>query len=207
MNSRRSVNLVVEDDLSEGVCRRLLTEHDLVIGTVYGKSGFGYIKSKLKGFNHAAKGTHYFVLTDLDQRGCAKRLWSEWLPGIPRHENLIFRIAVREVESWLLADAAGMKAFLGLKSELDFNDADHLHDPKLQLLFLARRSPKRSLREALAVQTRAGALVPGPDYNGTLRLFVQARWDVSRAARASESLRRALNSIRRLAAPRRSAIS
>ena len=41
------VNLAVEDDLSEAVLKRLLmhTARGFAIGTVYGHSGYGYLRS------------------------------------------------------------------------------------------------------------------------------------------------------------------
>jgi hypothetical protein len=40
----------------------------------HSSSGFGYIKSKIKDFNRAAKGMPFLVLTDLDKEECAPKL-------------------------------------------------------------------------------------------------------------------------------------
>lgn len=67
------VNLAVEDELSEAVLRRLLTEANrgFIVGTVYGRSGYGYLRRTIAGWNRAAKGVPTVVLTDLDNEECA----------------------------------------------------------------------------------------------------------------------------------------
>lgn len=195
-----TVNLVVEDELSEWICRKLLAHVSLEAGIVYGKQGFGYIKTRLQGFNHAAKGTPYLVLADLDRFECAAGLWDAWVPKVPRHRNLIFRIAVREVESWLLADGQNLNRFFGLKGQELFSNPDELADPKREVLAIAAKSPKRKLREAIVFQTRDGRLLQGPDYNFSLIGFVENGWNLERAMGKSESLKRAVQAIDRFAA-------
>jgi hypothetical protein len=194
------INLVVEDALSEAICLRLLAHHSLDAGFVYGKEGYGFIKTRLRGFNHAAKGMSYLVLTDLDRFNCAPEVWNDWLPGITRHSNLIFRVAVREVEAWLLADIESLRRFFGLKGRPSFADPDHVLDPKHELLAMASKSPKRMLRESVVFQNRQGNLVQGPDYNASLLRFVQTDWNISNAIGKSDSLHRAARAISRLAA-------
>lgn len=194
------VSLVVEDALSEAVCLRLLAHYSLEAGVVYGKEGYGFIKTRLRGFNHAAKGMCYLVLADLDRCNCAPELWNDWLPGITRHPNLIFRVAVREVESWLLADIQCLTQFFRFKGKLSFADPDQVSDPKQEVLAMASKSPVRMLREGVVFQNRHGKLVQGPDYNGSLLRFVQKTWDLSNAIQRSDSLRRAAKALSRLAA-------
>lgn len=98
------VNLVFEDVLSEFAMRKLISEMDrFVIGHSYSEGGSGYIKKNIRGFNEAARGCPFFILTDLDRVDCAPTLINDWFK-IERHSNLIFRVAVREVETWVLAD-------------------------------------------------------------------------------------------------------
>src|SRR5215216_3086937 len=97
------VHLAVEDDLSESVLRRLLRDsnRDYSVGTVFARGGFGYLRSRVRNFNAAAvAGTPIILLTDLDNSLCPTELIQDWLEAQP-HANLIFRVAVREVESWL----------------------------------------------------------------------------------------------------------
>ena len=67
----------------------------------------------MKRFNHGAKGTPFILLTDLDKNECAPMLIQEWLTD-PLHPNLIFRVAVHEVEAWILADREAFAPFLGI---------------------------------------------------------------------------------------------
>jgi hypothetical protein len=62
------VHLAIEDELSEAVLRRLLAETNrgYTIGTAYGRSGYGYLRKTIGGWNHAAKGVPFVVLTDED---------------------------------------------------------------------------------------------------------------------------------------------
>ena len=70
------INLAVEDELSEVVLRKVLreTKRPFVVGTCFRKRGFGYLKSKLSGFNNACKGTPFLILTDLDRKPCPQLL-------------------------------------------------------------------------------------------------------------------------------------
>jgi len=105
------IHLVVEDDLSDAVLRKILREssNNFTVGSSFGKCGYGYIKQKIHAFNNAAKGTPFLVLSDLEAE-CAPIQIKEWLP-VPRHHNLLFRITVREIESWLLADRTALLHF------------------------------------------------------------------------------------------------
>lgn len=104
---------MVEDALSELVMRRLLSPR-YAIGAVYGRQGVHYIRANIGGFNHAAQGGPWAVLADLDREPCPPGLIARRLPR-GRHQNLIFRLAVREVEAWLLADRAGFARFVGVR--------------------------------------------------------------------------------------------
>ena len=115
-----SIHIAVEDVLSEAVVRKLLSESSInyYIGSCYGKIGFGYLKNKINGFNNAAKGNPFFVLTDLDTSfNCPPELIANWITG-DKNPNLIFRVAVKEVESWLLADGKNFSSFLKVNQKL-----------------------------------------------------------------------------------------
>ena len=186
------LHLVIEDELSEVVIRRLLadTDRDYCVGSSYGRSGFGYLRKTANNWNAAAgAGTPILLLTDLDQHDCPPQLIDEWL-NHPCHENFLFRVAVREVESWVLADREGFAQFLGISSQLVPLQPDHVADPKQTLINLARRSRRRPLKESLVPRTGSTA-TQGPDYNGCLGDFVRAQWNSNAAKDRSPSLNRA----------------
>lgn len=188
------IHLVVEDDLSDAVLRKILREssNNFAVGSSFGKCGYGYIKQKVHAFNSAAKGTPFLVLSDLEAE-CVPIQIKEWLP-VPKHHNLLFRIAVREIESWLLADRAGFASFLSIKREFIPKNVDEINDPKQVLINLAKRSRKRALRQAIVPIPDRTARV-GPDYNGQLSSFVISVWNITEAIKNSDSLRRAVNAI------------
>lgn len=188
------IQIVVEDDLSDALIRRILRESNtFAVGISYGKRGYGYIKEKVGAFNNAARGTPFLVLSDLEESECAPMQINRWLQ-IPKHHNLLFRIAVREIESWLLADRPGFAYFLNIRKELIPENVDGINDPKQLVINLARRSRKRILREAIVPIPDSTARV-GTDYNGVLSSFVLEAWNIKEAIKHSDSLRRAVNAI------------
>jgi hypothetical protein len=189
------IQLAVEDDLSAAVLQKILDDsgRPYAVGTSYIGHGFGYLRRNIRGFNNAAKGTPWLVLTDLDKIECPPQLISTWLPD-PCHPNLLFRVAVREVEAWLLADRIGFAGFLGIRRELVPLYADDVGDPKACLIDLARRSARRDLRADIVPPLGSTRQI-GPNYNGRLVSFVQNRWRISVAAESSPSLRKTINAV------------
>ena len=186
------INLATEDELSESVLFRLLSDTKrFAIGTPYRRGGNGYLKSTIAGWNRAAAGVPFLVLTDLDTFPCPGDLIASWFTA-PQHPNLIFRIAVREVESWLLADQPNFAKFLGIKETLIPVKPDDLNDPKQTLVQLAHKSRHKQLREDI-VPRKGSTAKQGPDYNARLEQFVHTMWDPAHAAQSSPSLARARN--------------
>ena len=186
------IDLAVEDDLSEAVLRKIL--HDrYVVGFCYKRGGCAYLKSKISGFNNASKGKPFLVLTDLDTAGCAPTLIKKWLP-VPIHHNLLFRVAVREVESWVMADADRFAKFLSIPSTRVPTSVDRIDDPKEFLINLARRSRKRDIREDI-VPAKGSTAKQGPNYNGCLISFIRELWQPQEAMQNSPSLERTIRAV------------
>ncbi len=195
MNAVIPVNLAVEDELSEAVLRKLLAQSQpgFAVGHAYRRGGFSYLRRTVAGFNQAARGVPFVLLTDLDRCQCAPALIEEWLRQ-PRHANLIFRVAVRAVEAWLLGHRSAVAAFLGIAERLVPRDVDGLRDPKGALIRLATRSRYRHRREAIVPRRGSTARI-GPDYNGCLSESVRQDWNAGEAARCSPSLERTLRTL------------
>ncbi len=197
--SNRPINLIFEDDLSGAVLRRLFSEirPDCEIGLAYRTGGKGNIKRRLRGFNHAAKGMAYFILVDLDaDYACPPALLQDWFEH-DKHPNLHFRIAVREVESWLLASRCAFSNYFGISKKIIPEIPDQVSDPKELLLKIAGKSRKKSLRDDIVPQIRTTARV-GPNYNARLEEFVSQRWDYQEAISSSESLRRTVEYLKKM---------
>jgi hypothetical protein len=195
MTDKIYIILAVEDLLSEAVLRTILRQSGRPYDVQFciGQRGFGYLRMNIRKLNQASKTTPILVLTDLDRTECAPVLRSEWL-NVPPHKNLLFRVAVREVESWIMAHRTAFASFLGLRTDLIPTNPDGLDDPKRTLIDLAGRSRKRELREAIVPAPKSTAKV-GPDYNGRLGEFVMMNWDVHEAAKNSLSLGKAFRAI------------
>lgn len=190
------LNLAVEDELSAMAITKLITcfNTKYTIRNVYANNGFGYLKSSIRGFNEAAKFLSFFVLTDLDRYECPPALIDDWI-NFELNKNLIFRIAVREVEAWLLADSKGLSKFFRV-SESNFPfDPESLSDPKNVIIQLAGKSKIRKIREEI-VPIGPGASI-GPNYNGCLGEFVMTKWSVESAITKSRSLEKAYNHLKK----------
>ena len=189
------INLVFEDALSEAVLHKLLERsgRNYLVGISYNASGCGWIKKKIVGLNRAAKGMPYLILTDLDRGECAPSLLREWMQH-PKHANLLLRVAVKEVEAWVLGCREAFAEFLGIAEDLIPREVEGIEDAKEFVLSLARRSRKRDLRVDIVPAAGSTAKV-GPDYNGRLIRFVEECWEPEVAQERSESLRRAMTAL------------
>ncbi len=184
------INLAVEDSLSEAVLRRVLSSatKQYAIGTAYSRGGYGYLRKMIRPFNNAARVTPFLVVTDLDDGECAPVFITEWLPET-QNGNLIFRVAVREIEAWVLGDQSAVASFLGIRRDLIPDNPETLENPKEFLVQLAMRSRKRELKKDIVPRLGSTSKV-GPNYNGRLVEFVNSTWDPRAAAESCDSLSR-----------------
>ena len=103
------INIVYEDNLSRAVAEKLLayTSSAYKVKNEFSGRGFGYIKSRLEGFNKASKYCPFFILYDLDNASCAPQLIDSLFKQKP-NRDLIFRVPIREMETWLIEDHIGV---------------------------------------------------------------------------------------------------
>jgi len=187
------LNLVFEDQISEFIMIKLAEKAEkFFISNSYSEGGFGYIKKNIAGFNEAARGCPFFVLTDLDYLECAPSLIGDWIKQ-PIHANLIFRIAVHEVEAWVLADIEGFSKYTGISRANFKNNPEEILDPKAELLRLIKRCRNRKIREDILPKDEYATI--GPNYNGRLGEFIIHHWSISRAMKRSDSLKRAMQNL------------
>jgi hypothetical protein len=95
------------------------------------------------------------------------------------------------IESWLLADREAAGRTLGVAVQKVPREPDDLLHPKRELINLARRSTKTSVRRALLPLPESGALV-GVDYLPFIERYIRESWRPRAAAESSPSLHRAL---------------
>lgn len=184
------IAVATEDELSEAIALRLISEvqqpHEVTHKLRRG--GFGYLRSKMDSWCQMAEHQVMMVLTDLDRANCLVEFRDQWLADRPLPASLVFRIAVREVESWVLADHQAMRELVGKKGVLP-PQPDVLPDPKQALLALGKTAPK-SVRNDL-IKTIDGQLHQGVGYNARLTYWINTVWNPERAAERSPSLARA----------------
>ncbi len=190
------VVLVVEDVLSEAVLRKMVTLSGGSINRVVCTRGNDQIRQGIEKFKNASAILPHFILTDLDRYECPLALLEDWkVRNLP--PAIIFRIAVREVESWLLADREGIAHYLQIPSNKVPFHPEMESDPKQTLINLARKSRNKRLISEMV--PASGSRTPiGPLYNARMSEFVQDFWNIEKASENSESLSRAMQRISEL---------
>lgn len=188
------LTLIVEDRLGEAVAGRMLDS-----------AGRGYlappalrwnkdtIRERIGNINKSAQGSPYFVLTDQDTIYRCPPLAIGELPEAV-HPNLLYRFAVMEIESWILAHREEISRFLSVPLNRIPVNTDTIPQPKEFLVALAKKSRSSIVRRDIAPRAKSTAKV-GPGYNDALEAFVTERWNVHAAVGASPSLARAYRRI------------
>ncbi len=201
MSDEVYINTVTEDRLSRILVHRILltstvkykVNYDLPhAGRRRSAQGNGYIRKNIMAFNEASRFKPCIVVLDLDKRECAPAYRRDLLPDGNYH-NMILRIAVREIESWVMADRDSFSSWLGISQDNLPLNVDDIDNPKEELFKLVRRSRKRKIKEGILPPDELTRT--GPQYNLMLCSFVQENWERHRAARYSDSLTRALHRI------------
>ena len=144
----KSMVIATEDALTEAVAERLILETGSMLRVdvkIPGK-GAGNLKKKLPELTRVAYSLPVLLITDLDRVACAPLLISTWKGGGKLPQDMLFRVAVREVESWLMADAEALANLLKIRSKKIPIKPDTLGDPKQTLLELAKKSTTRDSR-------------------------------------------------------------
>jgi hypothetical protein len=196
----RYVHLATEDILTEAVGLKLIANflRGFEVGLTLGKKGNSYLKSKITAYCEIAKREPVLLITDLDNTACAPLLISSWLGHINTPNNFMFRVAVREVEAWLLADQGAIKPLLGKQHTKVPRNPDSIPNPKEFLLNLAREAPRDVRRDLLA--ERDAIASQGIGYNQRLCDYVNTSWSPTHAAQRSESLCRVIRRMEHLMA-------
>ena len=109
-----------------------------------------------------------------------------------------FRVVVREVEAWVLADRTTIAAFLSVSARIVPRDPESLNDPKRTLVNLARRSRRAAIREAMVPREGSGRAI-GPEYTGHVIQYLSTVWRPEIAASTAPSLQRALAALQTIA--------
>ena len=202
MAARVVLAAAVEGIVDEAVLGRIAREIGAELSPVHGKKGKHDIQRRLGGFNQSAKLTPWVVLVDLNSSAaCAPTLRNDWLP-IPA-PLMHFRVAVRQIEAWLMGDVERLAAFLGVSPAILPRAPEAEVNPKETMVNLARRSPLREIRLDMVPREKSGRAI-GPAYPSRLIEFAQdsaTGWRPTVAAQGCDSLARCLRRLRDVAAP------
>lgn len=193
---RAEFSAAVEGPTDKVVLRRVVESCGAALGSVYGKAGKASLLKQLHHYNQAANFSPWIVLVDLDQdAACAPSARAGWLATAA--PQMCFRIAVRAVESWLLADRQTLAAFLGIKESHIPTNPESLKNPKETLVNLARKSRCRAIRGGMTPRPGSGRPV-GPAYTSRLIEYAQLHWRPEFAMHHADSLRRLCTCITQL---------
>lgn len=147
----------------------------------------------LSSYNAAAQRQPWFVLTDLDAGltgRCVGDFLAEHLPEPSAH--MYCRLAVQQVEAWLLGDAESLAGFLSVANSAIPRTPDDCPNAKEAMVNVSRRSRRRTTREGMVPRSASGRSV-GPEYAGMLIEYALYHWRVGQAAHRSPSLKRCLS--------------
>ncbi len=194
----------VEDPPSEAVARRLVAHVNQTSTVRFTfkdgfpsiEHGFGNIRKKVPALiKMAKKGQSSLVITDLDTTPCPPDLLREWA-GLPKPrplalpKRLIFRVAIREIESWIMADRDAFARFMGIPKANFAPLPEQLSDPKQHLLNVLRSKGRKKWHKEMLPKGPLAAI--GPRYNEKLCEFVVDEWEPGRAKNVAPSLERAI---------------
>lgn len=186
------VYVVGEDDACCALAKKILQQLELgdpryEINTY----GYGNFVKEIEGMNNvAANAMHVFMLADGDQGLCIVEQVRRWMPAHPA-DRFILRLAVREAESWVLADREGFSRFAQVSQDIIPREPDKIENSKQHLLSIVRKGKSRLLKDEMLPGKRSNAPV-GLGYNDHLKAFIREEWCLERAIQNSPSLARAI---------------
>lgn len=193
------IKAAVEGIVDEAVVKKLIAHIGGATSGIYGRKGKPFLHTKIGGYNNDAqtRRTPWLVLVDLDNEAdCAPSMRDAWLPDPA--ENFCFRIAVREVEAWLMADAETLAKHLSISPNRISRAPESIEHPKDEMVNLGRSSRRMAIQVDMVPHEKSRRRV-GPAYASRLIEYVNNEWRPEVAAGRSESLRRAILCLERLA--------
>ncbi|MCX7727782.1 MAG: DUF4276 family protein, partial [Chitinispirillaceae bacterium] len=153
------------------------------------KGGNSYLND-LKKINEASRMIPHIILTDLDNSPCVPTFVNKWI-NFTLNDNLLFRVAVKEIDAWLIADREAFSEFIGIPLAKIPSDTQTILDPKEFIIQMAKKSKKKHIKDIIPV----GSAKQGPGYNSILTKFITQVWCPYRASKHNESLNKSIKKI------------
>ncbi|MBZ0315981.1 MAG: hypothetical protein K8L91_06150 [Anaerolineae bacterium] len=189
----------VEGLIDREVLQKLIIQMEAEPGDIYDYHGKTKLISKINGHNYAAEYTPWIILIDLDNdASCAPSFVASHLPN--QASLMCFRVAVHEIESWLMADTEHLAKFLKVSVGKIPTNPDIVSDPKRVIVDLAQHSNSRDIREDIVPKPKSGRQT-GPAYASRMIEFLnhpKYAWRPDIAAKNSDSLARCLRCLKNL---------
>ncbi|GAB6286390.1 MAG: hypothetical protein STSR0009_25910 [Methanoregula sp.] len=196
---RVEIRLAIEGTIDQVIMERLITGAG-AIPVEPQRHKKSEMRKRIIGFNHSAAARNWIVLIDLDHdTSCAPELCREWLPHPAEH--MYFRVAKREIESWILADRERLSRFISVPLSRITTDPEDLPYPKEYLINLARQSTDRNVVRDMVPRPGSGR-TEGSAYISWMIDFVhntRRGWRPEIAASHADSLARCIRCLKRLA--------
>jgi hypothetical protein len=191
------ITVACEGDSDLAILERLASEFGIAIAVPHVRGGKAGVTRNLRGFNNAGRFAPWLVLLDLNSDAdCAPNLIRHLLPRPA--PMMVFRVAVRAAEAWLLADHDRIARFLRVPGTAIAGQPENLADPKGEIVRLAARSRSRAIRDDMIPFPGSSARV-GPGYTNRIIEFARDLWHPRAAARRSPSLAGCIRALERLA--------
>lgn len=188
-------SVVGEGVVDLALARKVLAQHNHSVVNEYDRGGKNGIDASLKGYANASRQCNWLVLRDLNSDAlCAPELLNGLFPNKHQFPDFHLRIAVREIEAWILGDRAGWARFLGIAAARVPIAPETLVRPKETLVQLASQSRHRFIREGLVPREGSGRRV-GPEYNSILVDFIKEIWSLDIAIASCNSLARLVHRV------------
>ena|ERR1700757_1048345 len=190
------IDIVGEDPVTQAIIERLVKEYrkDIKIKNRLPARG-GQLKNLAPKYNLLQ--SPIFLLTDLDTYACPPSLIKDWFGEQIVQNNMLFRVANEEAETWLMADRKGFSKWLNVEIDLipipkiidkNKNIAEIIFPlkPSLHMMMkIASQSKNEKLKESLTPKKGASK---GPGYNMAILPFIEKNWNIENAATNSYSL-------------------
>lgn len=194
------IAVVAEDRLTEAVLHKCISEFlpKFTILRSEVKNGRGNIQRNISAYANLSRVIPVLIGVDLDDNTCAPQLLDSWNVSQSQQKNLLLRVAIREIEAWVLGDKKQYARFIKGQSDDITSSPDDLNDPKLFLLELARKTAPDELKaDLLPVNFNKKPRI-GKAYNLRMCEFVTNKWRPHVARENSPSLNRAIIAIERI---------
>jgi hypothetical protein len=194
------IGLVAEGPTDIAALRKLLETEGLQPGGVYlgdggTKRGKHNLDARVANYAEAARrGTPIAILRDLDDDApCAGDLVQKLVRNRPH--LLFLRIAVVELEAWLVAERDAFAKHIGVSIGRLPREPERAGKIRPLILTDAAHSKIRDVRVGFP-PTESSGLPFGSEYISYMTRFIQDVWTPSRAAENAPSLARALLRLR-----------